>query len=388
MLPQKIYYKLLFIGFLGLGNLFLFACGEDQKIVVNESTPELPVTELITIDTTIQQEYVSTINAVKNVEIRARVGGFLERIYVDEGQEVRKGQALFRLNSEEYEAALAKAKANLKNAIANAKAAQLEVDRIQLLVEKNVISGSELEVAKAKLSASKARIEEAKSAKSNAAIHLSYTFLRSPFDGTIDRIPLKVGSLIDEGTLLTRVSDNSSIYAYFNVSESEYLNFEKLRASGASSSNLVELKRADGTMHPYQGKIETMEGQFDASTGTIAFRAKFPNPEGVLKHGSSGKVLLTKSVEEALIIPQKAAFEIQDKNYVFLLNPENNTVIQKSFVPQMRFSNFYMVKSGLSKGDKIVYEGIQELRDGVQIKPIEHSLDSLIQASTKGRVFL
>ncbi len=210
--------------------MLLAGCHEyGQKVDEAVEMQTLPVTEITMKDTTLHHNYVADVEAVRNVELRARVQGFLEKMYVDEGQEVKKGQLLFRINDEEYRAEMAKAKANLSSAIAEAKAVQLEVGRVKMLVDKKVISDTELEVVKARLNAVNAKIEEAKWAESNAAVRLSYTSIRSPFDGTIDRIPLKAGSLIDHGTLLTTVSDVKEVYTYFNVSESEYLEYVKCR---------------------------------------------------------------------------------------------------------------------------------------------------------------
>ncbi|MEM1135915.1 MAG: efflux RND transporter periplasmic adaptor subunit, partial [Bacteroidota bacterium] len=333
------------------------------------------------------KEYIAEINAVRHVEVRARIEGFLDEIYVDEGQRVKKGQPLFRLNSEEFEAELAKRKANLESAIANAKAAALEVDRVKLLVEKNVISKSELEVATAKHSAAKARIDEARSAQSNAAIRLSYTYLKSPFNGIIDRIPLKVGSLVSKGDLLTKISDNSKVNTYFNVAENEYLNYQKMLISGDEKSKMVSLTLADGTGYPYAGRIEAMEGEINISTGTIAFRASFPNPDKILKHGSTGKITLTNSVNGALLLPQKAAYEIQDRQFVYVLD-ENNKVEIKSFMPETRLSHFYIVSSGLQNGDRIIYEGIQNLKEGMKVKPVYYDMDSLIISASNKNIVL
>lgn len=339
-----------------------------------------PVTSVVVRDTLLYSEYVTDIHAVRNIEIRARVGGFLNKIYVDEGQEVKKGQPLFSINDEEYRAELAKAKAFLNTAIAEAKAAQLEVDKVRLLVEKKVISRTELEVAEAKLIAANSKIEEARSAEANAAIRLSYTHIKAPFDGLIDRIPLKAGSLIDQGSLLTTLSDNHEVYGYFNVSENEYLNYVKTRIHPRDNKNMkVHLVLADGSRYEYPGKIETMEGEFQQNTGSIAFRARFPNPEKLLKHGASGKIVVTRFIKNALIVPQKCVFEIQDKNFVFVLDSMNHVRMQ-SFIPYTRLSRFYIVQSGLKEQDKVVYEGLQNIREGDRIVPRLLSQDSLLRS--------
>lgn len=352
----------------------ILSCTANSKENSEQRLPEttvkeLPVVKLSPQTTSLHREYVGNINAIRNVEIYARVKGYLEEIYVDEGQEVRKGQVLFRINDEEYQAEMAKAKANLQSAIAEAKAAELEVSRIKLLVDKKIISKIEWEVAETRVLAAQARIEEARSAQTNATIHLARTRIRAPFDGMINRIPYKAGSLIDEGTHLTSVSDTRKVYVYFNVSENEYLEFIKARKlNEGGQSGIVELDLADGSAFPDKGRIQTVEGEFDAGTGSIAFRAEFPNPDKLLKHGSSGTIRLTNSIDDALLVPQKAVFEIQDKSYVYLLGA-NNQVKMTSFVPKARFSNFYLVQSGLKPGDRVVYEGIQALKNGTTIRP-------------------
>jgi membrane fusion protein, multidrug efflux system len=359
------------------GVVFTACSTQSQDVSENkDSIPTIPVTELKTQKTDLHREYVGDIHAVKNVEIYARVKGYLEEVYVDEGKEVKKGQTLFRINNEEYEANLAKAKANLQSAIAEAKGAELELKRVRLLAEKNVISKTEVDVAEAKLAAANAKIDEAKSEKSNATIHLAQTQIKAPFDGIIDRIPNKIGSLINEGTLLTTLADTKNVFAYFNVSENEYLEYVRARGKAATKEAIVELELADGSFFNHKGTIETMEGAFDEGTGSIAFRARFANPEKLLKHGSTGTIRLTNTVDNAILVPQKAAFEIQDKSFVYVLG-KNNKVSTRSFVPKSRFAGYYVVKSGLEAGEKIVYEGLQSLKDGSVITPKIISLDSL-----------
>jgi membrane fusion protein (multidrug efflux system) len=363
---------------------FVAGCTAQGGEIDNTTTEAaLPVTQLITKDTTLHNDYVSDIQAVRHIEVRARVNGFLDKIYVDEGQEVKAGQLLFKLNSSEHEAGLAKAKANLNNAVAEALAAEVEVGRVRLLVEKDVISPSELELAKARHKAAKAKVQEAQSAHDNAVTRLSYTSIRAPFAGIVDRIPLKAGSIVTEGDLLTSLSDLQSVYAYFEVSEKEYLNFMRTRQEGGDTGNSsVQLILADGSTYPHKGKVETMEGVFEPNTGSIAFRASFPNPSKILKHHSTGKVRLFNEVDSALLVPQKAAFEIQDKNFVYVVGKDNK-VRTKSFEPKARFSHFYIVESGLEPGEQVVYEGVQTLREGALIKPELISMDSLLATTPR-----
>jgi membrane fusion protein (multidrug efflux system) len=361
-----------------LVSVFAYGCASRSETTSGaaDSIRTIPVTELKPQNTKLHREYVGDIHAVRNVEIYARVKGYLEEVYVDEGKEVRKGQTLFRINNEEYEAQLAKAKANLQSAIAEAKGAELELKRVKMLVDKNVISKTEIDVADAKLAAANAKIEEARSEKSNASIQLARTEIKAPFDGVIDRIPHKMGSLIDEGTLLTTLSDTKNVFAYFNVSENEYLEYIRARGKASNKEAIVELELADGSFFKHKGTIETMEGAFDEGTGSIAFRARFSNPEKLLKHGSTGTIRLTNTVENAILIPQKAAFEIQDKNFVYVLGKDNK-IKTRSFVPRSRLSGYYVIKSGLESGETIVCEGLQGLKDGATINPKAVSQDSL-----------
>lgn len=369
--PQGIIISLLSI-------VVLAGCSGNAKEQVVEERPYIPVTQIVAKDTVVEREYVGDINAFRKTEIRARIQGYLEQIYVDEGQEVKEGQLLFRINADEYMAQLREEKATLASAEAEARTAQLELGQVKLLVEKNVISNTELEVARAKRDAYGAKVEEAKSRVASAALKVEYTSVRSPFTGTIDRIPFKMGSLIDEGSLLTTISDTRFIYAYYNVSESEYLDYmQKKRLKLNEDSDDATLILADGSVHPYSGKIETMDGEFETTTGTIAFRALFPNPDKILKHNASGKVRLMTTVKDAVIVPQKATFEIQDKTYVYVVDDQNQVRMQ-SITPRLRFSHFYIIEDGVQSGDKVVYEGMQNMKEGMKISPTAVPMDSLM----------
>ncbi|GAB3838888.1 efflux RND transporter periplasmic adaptor subunit [Hymenobacter jeollabukensis] len=342
--------------------------------------PSLPVTRLVTRDTVLFRKYVADIQALRNVELRGRVAGFLEHIHVDEGQPVKAGQLLFSINDAPFRTQITRAQAALSSAQADTRVAELEVKQVTMLVAKNIVSDTELEVAKAKLKAAQSHVAQAQSALASARLNLSYTQVRAPFDGIIDRIPLKVGSLVDDGTLLTTVSDIRSVYAYFTVSEGEYLDYVKRHPKGVSSaesSDDVRLILADGSTYPQAGRIETVESEFDANTGSIAFRARFANPNHLLKHGATGRVQLSSAVDDALLLPQKAAFELQDKNYVFVVDQQNR-LHQRHFVPRTRLAHFYLVESGLQPGERVVYEGVQDARDGMLIRPQTVGMDSLL----------
>jgi RND family efflux transporter MFP subunit len=342
----------------------LFAACSSEKETKSEEE-KFSVTTPIVMDTVYKNEYVADIHSVQNVEIRARVKGYIDAIHVDEGQSVKAGQLLFSISNKEYKEALVKAKASLKSAIAEAKAAEVDLQSAKTLVDKNVVSKTNLDLAKSKLDAANAKIEEAKSDEANAALNLSFTEIKAPFNGIINRIPNKIGSLIDEGTLLTSISDNQEVFAYFNVSEKEYLEFV---SKTKQEKQEVELLLANGKPHPQKGIVETIDGEFDKTSGNIAFRARFSNPDGILKHGSSGKVRLRNELKNAMIISQKSTFEIQEINYVFVVD-KDNVVHMKSFVPKFRLPSLYVVESGLLPTDKIIYEGVQRVKDGDKVIP-------------------
>lgn len=333
----------------------VFACSigcKNQNQEAPEEAVQYTVTSPIRLDTSFTQDYVAQIQSIKNIEIRALEKGYLQSINVDEGQYVHAGQVLFKIMPTMYEA-------ELLEATAEAREAELELQNAKTLSDKDIVSKSESAIAQAKLDKANAEVKLAQ-------LHLSLTEIKAPFDGVIDRIPLKLGSLIDEGELLTTLSDNKSVYAYFNVPESQYLNF-KTQPETSKQKQEVSLMLANNQLHKYKGVIETVEGQFDNETGNIAFRAKFPNPDMLLKHGETGKVLMTVPLKQALVIPQKATYELQDKIYVFVVD-KNNQVSSRNIVIKYKLPNLYILESGLDDGDKIVLEGVQNVRDDDKIE--------------------
>lgn len=348
---------------------FVWLCSCDGNEAQNSDPEEFKITEVFRVDTSAHTDYVAEIHAIQNVEIRSKVNGFLEKIFIDEGKLVADDQPLFSINSVEYQQELAKARALYKSALTVVKSAQLELKNAQQLFSGNVISITELEIAKNKLEAAKAGVEEALANQAHAENKLSFTSIKAPFSGVTNKIPFKSGSLINEGSLLTTISNNREVFAYFDVSEKEYLTYAKSALKDSSGSNRVSLILADGQEHNQKGKIETIEGEIDSETGNIAFRARFQNPDRILKHGASGKVRLTKKFENALIIPQKSTFEVQDKVYVYTVSKENK-VETRNIVLEKRLSHLFIVKSGLNEGDRIIYEGIQNVKEGMEIKPM------------------
>lgn len=238
------------------------------------------------------------------------------------------------------------------------------------MVAKNIVSKVELDVLKAKTDALKADVEEALLLKEQASLQLTYTHIKAPYNGVINRIPNKLGSLVAEGDELTSISDNREVFAYFNLSETDYLN--TIVASDKGNTT-VNLKLANHSLYGHEGKIEMIESEIDHATGNIAFRARFPNPEGILKHGANAKVVIKKPLHKALLIPQKSTFEIQDKLYVFIVKPDG-TLEQRNIMPKMRFPEFFAIESGLSNGEKILFEGVAKVKNGSKIQAIEIDL--------------
>lgn len=332
-----------------IATLFLVSCNSKKE--EKEEEVKFTVTNPVEIDTSFTKQYVSQIRSVQNIEIRAQEKGFLQNIYVDEGQFVKKGQLLFRIMPGIYQAELLKAQAEEKGA-------EIELQNTKTLADKNIVSKNEQALAQAK-------VEQAKAEVALAKLHLSFTEIRAPFAGTIDRIPKKLGSLIDEGELLTTLSDNSKMFAYFNVSEPEYIQYQTdVKDRGSSTVNLL---LANGELFKQKGKIELIESEFDNETGNIAFRAGFPNADKLLKNGQTGKVLMIVPLRNAIVIPQKASYEIQDKKYVFIVD-KNNKVSSKEISITGEIPDLYVVSSGLSVNDKILLEGVQKVKENDKIK--------------------
>ncbi len=344
----------------------LAACNNSKENTKENEVKTLPVYVVTSRDTVVDVPYVADIQANRNVEVHSRTEGLLEKIYIKEGQHVNKGQLLFKINDSELQIELSKATAAYNSAKADAKVAQVEAERVQTLVDKKVITKTELDLAQAKYNAALAKAEVALSEKNAVSRRISYTSIHSPFTGVVDRLPLKEGSLVAPNSLLTTLSDLHTIYAYFNISENEYL---QLADDATHDYNLeaIKLVLPNGNAYPFPGKLSSAESEIDENTGNIAYKVQFENPQGILRHGASGKILITRSFPKAIMIPQKAVFEIQDKNYVFLVNNEGVVKMTGVAISQ-RIADNYLVLSGLKASDRIVLEGIQSIRDGQKIQ--------------------
>ena len=299
----------------------------------------------------IVHDYVSQIHANRHIEIRALERGYLEAVEVNEGQWVEKGELMFRIQPLIYQA-------EYRRAQAETEAARVEFENTRELAEGNVVSDTQLALARAKY-------ERAQAELSLAEAHLNFTEIRAPFGGIMDRLHLREGSLVDEGELLTTLSDNSTMWVYFNVPEAEYLAY----ASGARGivGQPVDLLMANGRAFGERGHIAVIEADFNNRTGTIPFRADFPNPTGLLRHGQTGKILLGKPRPKALLVPQKATFEILDQTYVFTID-DAGTVHQRRITVGDELEDVFVVDDGLSDDERFVLEGLRSVRDGARIE--------------------
>ncbi|SFW71303.1 membrane fusion protein, multidrug efflux system [Sinomicrobium oceani] len=324
--------------------------GCSSKKEKKEEATKFLVSSPIKKDTLIVKDYVAQVHSIQHIELRAQERGYLQNIYVDEGQSVKKGQLLFRIMPNLYEAELQKAQAE-------AEFADIEYQNTKKLADSNVVAPNELAMAKARLDKARAEAQLYK-------VHLQFTEIRAPFDGIIDRFRVRQGSYLEEGELLTSLSDNSKMWVYYNVPEAEYLDYmSKNRDDNPAKVNLL---MANNKIFENPGVVETIEADFDNATGNIPFRATFPNPKGLLRYGETGSILMDIAYKDALIIPQKATFEILSKKFVFVIDKDDH-VRQREITVKAELPNLFIIDKGLSVNDKILLEGIRMVRDGEKI---------------------
>jgi membrane fusion protein (multidrug efflux system) len=339
----------------------LFHTSCEHKKEEKEEETDFLVTSPLQKDTLITKDYVSQIHAVSHIELRALEKGYLQKIYVDEGQFIRKGQLMFKIMPMLYEAEQQKSQAEVNFA-------EIEYRNTKSLADSNVVSKNELALAKAKLDKAKAEL-------GLATTHLGFTEIRAPFDGMMDHFQVRLGSLLDEGDLLTTMSDNSEMWVYFNVPEAEYLDYKANESKGGMLN--VNLRMANNQLFPYPGVVETIEADFNNETGNIAFRATFPNPKKLLRHGETGNILVTSPLKNALIIPQKATFEVLEKKYVYVVD-KNNVIRSREITVEAELPHIFVVKSGLEKTDKILLEGLRQVHENEKIHSKFVQPDSVI----------
>lgn len=360
---------------LGLSLAFLTSCSQNPKHGPGAAAPvEVPVMTLQKGSGTLTKTYASSIEGVVNVEIRPQVSGYLHKIYVEEGATVRAGQVLFQVDDRMYreqyktaQAAILAAKANLSNI-------KIDLDRKKELVSNKLVSTLQVEQAQASFDGAQAVLAQAMSAYETAKINLEFCTIKAPVNGTIGRIPYRLGSLINPSAVnpLTMLSDTHAVYAYFSMSEIDFVNFQD-RLEGSSTAEklkdaeLVTLLTANGQAFSQLGKIDAIEGQFDKNTGSITLRAKFQNPEGQLRTGNTGKVLIEHPVDNVVLVPVTATTAVQDKIFAYTIDKDGKAV-QTAIVVSGKQGGDYFVQSGLQSGDQIITNGLSFLQNGMPVK--------------------
>ncbi|MHC0443249.1 efflux RND transporter periplasmic adaptor subunit [Flavobacterium sp. 3-210] len=355
--------------------LVLSSCADKNQTPAAPPPPVLPVAAITSANTTTDAEYPASIQGTVDVEIRPQVSGNLERVYVDEGAYVTKGQTLFKINERPFREQLNNALANLHAAEAALINANLEVDKLTPLVQNKVVSDYQLKTAKASQKIAAANIEQAKAMVGSARINLGYTTVTAPVSGYIGRLPKKQGSLVSATDVepLTNLSDVHEVFAYFSLGETDFINFKAQYAGNTIGDKIrklppVTLVLADNNAYPQTGKIDMVDGQFDKTTGAITVRATFPNANGILRSGNTGRIRLGVQHDDAILVPQSATIEMQDKIFVFTVSKDNKvskmpiTIAGKSGVN-------YLIKDGVKSGDQIVLSGIDKLQEGQVIQP-------------------
>ena len=367
-------------------SIVIASCGKNDKSAQAGGAPQVKEYKTVTLQpesATLNSDFPASIQGQQNIEIRPRVEGYIDKIFVDEGAVVKAGQPLFKISAPEYEQQVRTATASIKSAQADLSAAKLAVNKVKPLVEKGIISKYDLESAQYTYESALAALAQANAALVNAKVNLGYTTVTSPVNGVVGSIPFRLGSLVSSNTTepLTTVSSIGNVYAYFAMNEKTLLNFTK--DSGASlnqklkSMPAVSLLLSDGSAYDLKGNIETVNGLINTETGTVNVRARFPNPKGIIRSGSSTTVRIPKDVKDGIIIPQSATFELQDKMFAVVLGKDGKTRNANITVLENTAGNYYVVTSGLQAGDQIVLEGVASLKEGTEIKAQNQSPETV-----------
>lgn len=364
----------------GLACIFASCSGGADQAQRQQQAPEIAVMTIQPTASELQSTYPAVIKGKTDIDIRPQVTGFITKVHVDEGDYVRKGQALFTLDQVQYQAAVDQAQAAVNSAQVAVSNAQIQADNQKRLFDKNIISESQYQTSANQLSQAKAALAQAQAALASARKNLSYTVVTSPSDGVVGSIPNREGSLASPSSAqpLTTVSENKQVYAYFSLNEKELLkltnNGEKSVDAAVNAMPAVKLQLADGTIYPYEGKIATVSGVINNATGAASVRALFNNENGMLRSGSTGQIIIPETSEAAIVIPQKATQEIQDRKFVYVVNDSNKVTSTPITVLGVNDGHNYVVTSGLNPGDVIVIEGVgTKVRDGATITPVAAS---------------
>ncbi len=364
-------------GIFGIGCCLLSSCGGKSASAgaASAHAPEIAVITVEPTDAEFQSSYPATIKGKTDIAIRPQVTGFITAVHVDEGQRVHQGQPLFTIDQVQFQAAVDQAEANVNSARSAVSTAEITEQNKKHLLEKNIISNTEWQLAANQLAQARATLAQAEAALVTARKNLSYTVVKAPSEGVVGTIPNREGSLASPTSAqpLTTISDNSQVYAYFSMSERDLL---ELTDGGASVNErigalpAVKLQLADGSIYPVEGRVATLSGMIDNTTGAASARALFDNPGGRLRSGNTGQVLIPRSNHGVLTVPQRATYEVQDLRYVYVLNDSNAAVSKQITVEPYSDGQTFVVTSGLNPGDRVVVEGVGTVvRPGIVVTP-------------------
>jgi len=371
-----------------LAGLTLASCGNNQdKAAQAGAAAQVKEYKVLTLQprsATLNTDYPASIQGQQNIEIRPRVQGYIDKIYVDEGAVVKAGQPLFKISAPEYEQEVRTAAASIKSAQAEVSAAKLAVNKVRPLVEKDIVSKYELESAQYTYQSALASLSQANASLVNAKTNLGYTTVKSPVNGVVGSIPFRLGSLVSATTTdpMTTVSSIGNVFAYFAINEKLLLSFTKDSSGSSFAQKIAKMPKvslllSDGSLYGEQGRIETVNGLINTATGSANIRAGFPNPKGIIRSGSSATVRIPNDLKDVLLIPQSATFELQDKRFAVVVGKDGKTKNVTVTVMQNTAGNFFVVESGLKAGDQVVLEGVATLKDGSQIKAAPQEADSV-----------
>lgn len=360
--------------------LVFSACGNNaSKNGPGGAATPPPVYQVFTAiakPTALQADYPASLQGEQNIEIRPRIDGYLDKIYIDEGATVKKGQILFRINAPQYKQEINTTAASIASAAADVSAAELQVKKAKALVDQDIISHYELESAEYTLKMRKSVLQQARAGYANAQTNLGYTNVTSPVNGVVGTIPYRLGSLVNSTTPmpLTTVSNINKVYAYFSLNEKQMLEFLRRYTGNTLADKLkqlpeVVLKLSDGSEYPNKGRVETIGGLLNSETGSASFRAVFPNPQGLLRSGASAVVGIPSLVADAVLVPQRSTYELQGKRFVYLVNGKNQVISNEITIANLAAGQYFVVTTGLKAGDRVIYESTGTLTDSTIVKP-------------------
>lgn len=358
------------------GSFVLPSCGQKQQAAGGQMALPIAVITLEPSNAEFQSSYPATLRGKTDIAIRPQISGFITKVHVDEGQHVHQGQVLFTIDQVQFQAAVDQAQANVNSATSAVSTAEITEQNKRMLLEKNIISQTEWQLAANQLAQAKAALAQANAALVSANKNLAYTTVTAPCSGVVGVIPNREGSLVSPSSIdpLTTISDNSEMYAYFALNEKDLLSFvdegRSTVAAGVAALPAVKLQLADGSIYPYEGKVATVSGVIDNTTGAASSRALFANPAGMLRSGNTGQIIIPRVSENVLVIPQKATYEVQSLRYVYTLNDSNITVPTQITVMPYDDGKTYVVTSGLKAGDRVVVEGVgSSVRPNMPVTP-------------------